>query len=55
MMRAVAAAAGRQAGVVVSQGRGQRAEQEEGDEESREQNGNAAPHVELSLQEAVVG
>jgi len=51
VMRAVAAAAGRQAGVIVSQGRGQRAEQEE----EQEQNGSATPHVELSLQEAVVG
>jgi hypothetical protein len=50
-MRAVAAAAGGQAGVIVPQGRGQGAEQEE----AQEQKGNAAPHMELSVQERVAG
>jgi hypothetical protein len=46
-MRAVAAATGRQTGVVVSQGSGQGAEQEE----EQEQNGSATPHMEFSVQE----
>jgi len=50
-MCAVAAAAGRQTGVVVSKSCRQRAEQEK----RQEQNGNAAPHMELSVQEPVVG
>jgi hypothetical protein len=48
-MRAVAAATGRQTGVVVSQGSGQGAEQEDG----KQQNGSATPHMEHSLQEGV--
>jgi len=47
VMRAVAAATGRQTGVVVSQGSGQGAEQEE----EQEQNGSATPHMEFSVQE----
>jgi hypothetical protein len=51
MMGAVSTAAGRQAGVVVSQSCGQRAEQKK----REEQNGSAAPHMELSLQEQIAG
>jgi hypothetical protein len=48
MMGTVAAAAGREAGIVVSESCGEGAEQEDG----QEQNGSAAPHMELSVQEA---
>jgi hypothetical protein len=50
-MCTVAAAAGGQAGNIVSQGSGQGAEQEDG----QKQNGSAAPHMELSVQEGVCG
>jgi hypothetical protein len=49
MMCAVAAAACGQARVVISQDRGQGAEQED----EKEQNGRATPHMELSVQEGV--
>jgi hypothetical protein len=44
-----AAAAGGQARVIVSQGRGKRAEQED----EKEQNGSATPHMGLSVHEYV--
>jgi len=49
VMCAVAAAACRQAGFVVSQCCGQRTEQED----NQEQNGSATPHMELSVQESL--